>query len=89
VRLMRFFYLGLPFDSYGPALVKEHLSLVEAIRMRDPEQARQMAATHIRNAMERSASLLMSALRFGEAVFEQGAESQRPSVSARLEVRPP
>jgi hypothetical protein len=48
-----------------------------------------MAATHIRNAMERSASLLMSALRFGEAVFEQGPESQRPSVSARLEVRPP
>jgi DNA-binding GntR family transcriptional regulator len=89
VRLMRFFYLGLPFDSYGPALVKEHLSLVDAIRKRDPEQARQMAATHIRNAMERSASLLMSALRFGEAVFEQGTESQPPSVSARLEVRPP
>jgi DNA-binding GntR family transcriptional regulator len=89
VRLMRFFYLGLPFDSYGPALVKEHLSLVKAIRMRDPEQARQMAATHIRNAMERSASLLMSALRFGEAVFEHGPDSQRPSVSARLGVLPP
>jgi DNA-binding GntR family transcriptional regulator len=89
VRLMRFFYLGLPFDSYGPALVKEHLSLVRAIRTRDPEQARQMAATHIRNAMERSASLLMSALRFGEAVFEHGPDSQRPSVSARLGVLPP
>jgi hypothetical protein len=39
--------------------------------------------------MERSASLLMSALRFGEAVFEHGPESQRPSVFARLGVRPP
>jgi hypothetical protein len=55
--------------------------------MRDPEQARQMAATHIRNAMERSASLLMSALRFGEAVFEHSPDKQQPSVSTRLGVR--
>jgi GntR family transcriptional regulator, rspAB operon transcriptional repressor len=84
VRLMRFFYLGLPFDSYGPALVKEHVSLIRAIRTREPERARQMAAEHIRNAMERSATLLMSALRFGEAVFEPVADRRHHSVSARL-----
>jgi DNA-binding GntR family transcriptional regulator len=88
IRLMRFFYLGLPFDSYGPALVKEHVGMVAAIRARDPEQARQRAAEHITNAMERSATLLMSALRFGEAVFEPVADRERPSVSARLGMKP-
>src|SRR5258708_1199792 len=35
VRLMRFFYLGLSFESHGPTLVAEHISLVEPIRNRD------------------------------------------------------
>ena len=70
VRLMRFFYLGLSFDSYGPLLVKEHLALVAAIRDRDANAARQMAADHIHQAIDRSATLLMGAIRFGEAVFE-------------------
>jgi DNA-binding GntR family transcriptional regulator len=70
VRLMRFFYLGLSFESHGPTLVAEHISLVEAIRNRDVAQARQMATDHISKAIERSATLLMGAIRFGEAVFE-------------------
>ena len=70
IRLMRFFYLGLPFDSYGPALVTEHISLVDAIRERNAQEARCRATEHIRMAMDRSASLLMSAIRFGEAVFD-------------------
>jgi DNA-binding GntR family transcriptional regulator len=70
VRLMRFFYLGLPFDSYGPALVKEHLALTDAISSRDADKARQQATDHIRKAIERSAHLLMGAIRFGETVFD-------------------
>lgn len=70
VRLMRFFYLGLSFESHGPTLVAEHISLVEAIRKRDVEQAHQMATDHISKAIKRSATLLMGAIRFGEAVFE-------------------
>ena len=70
IRLMRFFYLGLPFDSYGPALVAEHISLIDAICERNPQEARCRATEHIRMAMDRSASLLMSAIRFGEAVFD-------------------
>jgi DNA-binding GntR family transcriptional regulator len=70
VRLMRFFYLGLPFDSYGPVLVAEHLAMAKAIRERNADEARHHAMEHIRKAMERSASMLMSAIRFGEAVFE-------------------
>jgi DNA-binding GntR family transcriptional regulator len=70
IRLMRFFYLGLPFDSYGPALVNEHISLIDAIRERNVQESRCRATDHIRMAMDRSASLLMSAIRFGEAVFD-------------------
>jgi len=70
IRLMRFFYLGLPFDSYGPALVAEHIRIVDAICDHSPDEARRRASEHIRMAIERSASLLMSAIRFGEAVFD-------------------
>ena len=70
VRLMRFFYLGLPFDSVGPALVAEHVAMAKAICDRNSDEARQRAEEHIRKAMERSASFLMSAIRFGETVFE-------------------
>jgi DNA-binding GntR family transcriptional regulator len=87
VRLMRFFYLGLSFDSYGPTLVSEHISLVEAIRRGDAEEAREMAADHIRKAIERSASLLMGAIRFGEAVFEASPETDRSRSATRASLR--
>ncbi|HMG03283.1 MAG TPA: GntR family transcriptional regulator [Edaphobacter sp.] len=73
IRLMRFFYLGLPFDSYGPALVAEHIRIADAIYARDVEEARCRAREHIRMAMDRSATLLMSAIRFGEAVFDSSS----------------
>ena len=75
VRLMRFFFLGLSFESYGPTLVAEHISLVNAICRRDVDEARKMAAEHVSKAVERSANLLMGAIRFGEAVFEPSPES--------------
>ncbi|WP_446742189.1 GntR family transcriptional regulator [Silvibacterium acidisoli] len=70
VRLMRFFYLGIPLDSYGQALAAEHLAMANAMRARNAGEARQHAETHIRNAMDRSSKLLMDAIRFGEAVFD-------------------
>jgi DNA-binding GntR family transcriptional regulator len=87
VRLMRFFYLGLSFDSYGPALVAEHIGLVEAIRDGNAEEAHRNATEHIRKAIERSASLLMGAIRFGEAVFETAPELERSKLSATSRVR--
>lgn len=84
VRLMRFFYLGLPFDSYGPALVSEHIRLVDAIASRNASDARHYAGEHIRHAMQRSASMLMNAIRFGEAVFgaNQSLEGTIPHAAA-------
>ena len=75
IRLMRFFYLGLSFEPYGPTLVSEHISLVDAICRRDTEAARVNAKEHISKAIERSASVLMGAIRFGEAVFEATPDS--------------
>jgi DNA-binding GntR family transcriptional regulator len=87
VRLMRFFYLGLSFEPYGPTLVAEHISLVEAICQRDAERARRMATEHISKAIERSATLLMGAIRFGEAVFESSFENEGPRLKSRPGVR--
>lgn len=86
IRLMRFFYLGLPFEAYGPALVAEHIKIVDAICDRDIEEARCRAREHIRMAIDRSASLLMSAIRFGEAVFDTSSslDGTIPNTSSRV-----
>ena len=80
IRLMRFFYLGLSFDAYGPALVTEHIGLVDAISAHDVRAARRKAAEHINKAIERSANLLMDAIRFGEAVFETAPGHEHTTV---------
>jgi DNA-binding GntR family transcriptional regulator len=83
VRLMRFFYLGLSFESHGPTLVAEHISMVDAICNRDAEEARIRATDHISKAIERSATLLMGAIRFGEAVFEASPDQAAATSSRR------
>lgn len=79
-RLMRFFFLGLSFEAHGPTLVAEHVALVEAIAARDTKAARRKAAEHVNKAIARSATMLMGAIRFGEAVFEASQEGKRPSL---------
>lgn len=76
VRLMRFFYLGISLDAYGPALVAEHVAMVEAICCRAEDEARELALAHIRAAMQRSARHLLHAIRFGEAVFDMNRTVQ-------------
>lgn len=62
-RLMRFFYLVISVDSYGPELVTEHREIVKAISSRDSEQARQRSAEHIVRTIQRSANLLLASTR--------------------------
>lgn len=80
IRLMRFFYLGLSFEPYGPTLVAEHIKLVDAICSRDTVEARHNATEHITKAIERSANVLMGAIRFGEAVFEASPDSDHAPI---------
>ena len=87
VRLMRFFYLGLSFEPYGQTLVAEHISLVDAIRERDAESARCRSSEHISKAIDRSATLLMGAIRFGEAVFETSFENEGSRLKSGSSVR--
>lgn len=71
-RLMRFFYLIIAMDAYGPQLVREHELIVEAIRARRPEEARQHAAEHVAQTVRRSAGLFMTSTeaRLGELIAE-------------------
>ncbi len=46
-RLMRYSYLVISVDSYGPQLSQEHKALVRAIRMKDAERARELALDHL------------------------------------------
>jgi DNA-binding GntR family transcriptional regulator len=46
-RLMRYSYLVIVVDSYGPQLSTEHKALVRAIRARNPAQAREYALEHL------------------------------------------
>lgn len=62
-RLMRFFYLVISVDSYGPELVAEHREIVRSISNRDPEGARQRSAEHIVHSVQRSANLLLASTR--------------------------
>jgi DNA-binding GntR family transcriptional regulator len=46
-RLMRYSYLVIVVDSYGPQLSTEHKALVRAIRARNPTLARECALEHL------------------------------------------
>jgi DNA-binding GntR family transcriptional regulator len=46
-RLMRYSFLVISVDSYGPQISLEHKSLVRAIRMNDAERARERALDHL------------------------------------------
>jgi DNA-binding GntR family transcriptional regulator len=83
IRLMRFFYLGLSFEAHGKTLAAEHVNIVEAIAAHDTKAARRRAAEHIHRAIERSATMLMSAIRFGETVFEATPGKSTPSTRGR------
>lgn len=60
--LMRFFYLIIAMDAYGKELVEEHENIVAAIRARNPLQAQQYSAEHIRKTIRRSAGLFMTSM---------------------------
>src|SRR6185437_4293613 len=82
-RLMRFFYLGLAFEAHGATLAAEHVRLVDAIAARDAKGARRRAAEHIDRAIARSSTMLIDAIRFGEAVFEADSADKRGAVRIR------
>jgi DNA-binding GntR family transcriptional regulator len=56
-RLMRYYYLVIVVDSYGPQLVAEHRELVRALRSGNAELARARASDHLENTVKRSARI--------------------------------
>jgi DNA-binding GntR family transcriptional regulator len=53
-RLMRYYYLVIVMDSYGPQLVSEHRELVRALRSGNADLARARASDHLENTVKRS-----------------------------------
>lgn len=70
--LMRFFYLIIAMDAFGKELVHEHEKIVAAIRARNPLQAQQYSAEHVRNTVRRSAGLFLTCTdaRLGELITD-------------------
>lgn len=67
-RLMRFFYLIIAMDAYGPELVGEHERIIAAIRGRQAGQASERAAEHVRRTIARSTGMITQSIhtRLGE-----------------------
>jgi DNA-binding GntR family transcriptional regulator len=53
-RLMRYYYLVIVMDSYGPQLVSEHRELVRALRLGNTALASERASEHLENTVKRS-----------------------------------
>ena len=56
-RLMRYFYLVIVMDSYGPQLVAEHHEIVRAIQSGNAQTARERAQEHVTNTVHRSSNV--------------------------------
>jgi DNA-binding GntR family transcriptional regulator len=63
-RLMRYYYLVIVMDSYGPELIAEHQDLVRAIKSGNPELARARAKDHLTNTNRRSANIDLRSANF-------------------------
>jgi len=86
VRLMRYFYLVISMDSYGPELVEEHRQLARAIKRRDPELARQRATEHQQRTIERSAKLSLGSMYLQSPTHTNGGvvrHASRQSAASR------
>lgn len=66
-RLMRYYFLVIIMDSYGPELVEEHRDLVRAIKSGNTALARTRASEHLSNTAQRSMNVdLRSVHRSGD-----------------------
>lgn len=80
-RLMRFYYLVISMDKYGPELVQEHRHVVGAIRAGNPGEARKKMAEHVINGIRRSANLFIAS---SEARLADGISNHEAFVESRL-----
>jgi DNA-binding GntR family transcriptional regulator len=91
-RLMRYYYLVIVMDSYGPELIEEHQQLVRAIRAGNPELARTRATEHLLNTSRRSVNVDLRSVNFGVDTLvreETGPLPKTPARSSRTKKRLP
>jgi DNA-binding GntR family transcriptional regulator len=86
-RLMRYYYLVIVMDSYGPELIAEHRELVRALRSGNAELARERATDHLTNTVKRSMKVDLRSVNLPDemlgAVNYSDWLTQTPTVGAR------
>jgi len=100
-RLMRYYYLVISMDSYGPELVEEHRSLVRAIKSGNANLARTRASEHLLNTRRRSINVDLQSVNFepelqvpwgtdmkwlGDAAAREGKTMKQISTTRRREL---
>jgi hypothetical protein len=83
-RLMRYSYLVIVVDSYGPQLSTEHKALVRAIRARNSTLARECALEHLNKTETRG---LRVDWRIANLPIEPNDNILRPPVASRITAR--
>jgi DNA-binding GntR family transcriptional regulator len=81
-RLMRYYFLVIIMDSYGPELVEEHRDLVRAIKVGKPELARSRASDHLTKTARRSMKVDLRTVHAGAGLYDNLAE-EAPEPSGR------
>jgi DNA-binding GntR family transcriptional regulator len=91
-RLMRYYYLVIVMDSYGPQLVAEHRELVRALRSGKADLARAKASDHLENTVKRSMKVDLRSVNLtsGNPMNTDYSDwlERTPSPSARRTKRP-
>jgi DNA-binding GntR family transcriptional regulator len=82
-RLMRYYYLVIVMDSYGPELIEEHQQLVRAIKAGNPELARLHATEHLTNTNRRSVNVDLRSANFGFDTLAKEETGYLPKTSVR------
>jgi DNA-binding GntR family transcriptional regulator len=82
-RLMRYYYLVIVMDSYGPELVEEHHELVRAIKSGNPELARKCANDHLENTVRRSMNVDLRSANWNSGLSLGSERSERTLKVAR------
>jgi DNA-binding GntR family transcriptional regulator len=82
-RLMRYYYLVIVMDSYGPELIEEHQQLLRAIRAGNPELARTRATEHLANTSRRSVNVDLRSANFGVDKLVREETGPLPKTPAR------
>jgi DNA-binding GntR family transcriptional regulator len=85
-RLMRYYFLVIIMDSYGPELVEEHRDLVRALKAGNTALARTRASDHLVNTARRSMNVDLRAVH-GDVEHHGGDDGEATDLASPVRGR--